>query len=169
MRELYFAYGSNMLTRRLRQPERAPSAVAVAVACLRDHRLTFAKRSHDGSGKCDAEHTGNMHDCVYGIVFEMDTAERRALDRVEGVGQGYGSRTVEVVAAGATLSAFTYYATITDATLRPYHWYKAYVTAGAAEHGLPQRYQDALAAVAAIRDPDEDRCARALAVLASGR
>lgn len=52
---LNFAYGSNMLTDRLR--ERVPSARPVAVARLAGHSLRWHKVSIDGSGKCDAEAT----------------------------------------------------------------------------------------------------------------
>src|SRR5438128_1900656 len=48
---LYFAYGSNMLTQRLKA--RVPSASPKTVAVLFDHGLRFHKRSQDGSGKCD--------------------------------------------------------------------------------------------------------------------
>jgi len=46
----YFAYGSNMLTRRLKAPLRAPSAVARAVASIAGFAVRFHKVSADGSG-----------------------------------------------------------------------------------------------------------------------
>ena len=48
----YFAYGSNLLTCRLRQ--RTPSARVVDRAILRQHELRWHKAATDGSGKCDA-------------------------------------------------------------------------------------------------------------------
>jgi len=59
---LYFAYGSNMLSARLQ--ERAPSATAIAIGKISGHRLCWHKRSRDGSGKCDAEVSENVKDCV---------------------------------------------------------------------------------------------------------
>ena len=49
---LYFAYGSNMLTARLR--ERMPSCKPLGIAKLPGHALRFHKRSKDQSGKCNA-------------------------------------------------------------------------------------------------------------------
>ena len=48
----YFAYGSNMLARRLTDPSRAPSAVACGVAEVRGFVVRFHKIGRDGSGKC---------------------------------------------------------------------------------------------------------------------
>ncbi len=76
-----------MLSRRLRA--RVPSAKPVATGFASDHRLTFDKVSVDGSGKCDAEKTGIPKDRVYGVVYEIDTADKPTLDRVEGLGNGY--------------------------------------------------------------------------------
>jgi hypothetical protein len=48
---LIFAYGSNMLERRL--TARTPSAIPVGTAYVEEYRLTFDKVSTDGSGKCE--------------------------------------------------------------------------------------------------------------------
>ena len=58
---LYFAYGSNMFSRRLKHSTRVPSAEVVGVGSIKGYRLTFDKRSNDGSGKCDAEATTNFN------------------------------------------------------------------------------------------------------------
>jgi gamma-glutamylcyclotransferase len=162
-----FAYGSNMLTRRLR--ERTPSATPVAVGRLDGHTLRWHKRGRmDGSGKCDAMASGDASDCIHGVVFELDAAEKAALDRAEGLGRGYDEKTVEIVAAGARVPATLYYATDVDASLRPYDWYKALVVAGARERGLPADYIAALEAVRSIADPDRRRESKHLALLAGG-
>ena len=93
----YFAYGSNMLTRRLKAPERAPSAEFVDTGYIARRRLTFDKLSRDDSGKCDAEETGNESDRVYGVIFEISYKEKPDLDRVEGCGKGYELETVDVI------------------------------------------------------------------------
>ena len=127
----YFAYGSNMLTDRLR--ERVPSATAIGIGRLGGHELRWDKRSgHDGSGKCDAEATGRQEDVVWGVVFELDPDEKSALDRAEGLGAGYMDKTVQVSTDAGPVTAVMYYAIDKDASLRPYHWYKALVIAGAA-------------------------------------
>jgi hypothetical protein len=44
-----------------------------------------------------------------------------------------------------------------DSTLRPYHWYKAFVVAGAYEHGLPGSYVEWIETTKSIEDSDESR------------
>jgi len=96
-RFLYFAYGSNLLTRRLQ--ERTPSGRAQAVGHVVGRRLRFSKRSDDGSGKADAELMSDAADQVEGVMFSIDTAQKQALDEAEGVGRGYEESYVEVITA----------------------------------------------------------------------
>src|SRR6202521_4452027 len=136
---LCFAYGSNMCTGRLRQ--RVPSAAPVRVARLLSHSLRFHKRSDkDGSGKADAYFTGEPEDLVWGVVFDIDPAEKPRLDAHEGLGHGYVERLVTVIdLAGGMHPAFTYTAEAghIDRTLRPYSWYRRFVVEGARQHDLP--------------------------------
>jgi hypothetical protein len=46
---LYFAYGSNMKSSRIKSKKRAPSAKAIGRAKLKGKRLAFNKVSKDGS------------------------------------------------------------------------------------------------------------------------
>ena len=163
MNILYFAYGSNMCTGRLTQ--RVPSAEPLFVAKLNQHRLTFHKRSNDGSGKGDAEFTGDDNDCVWGVVFEMPEAEKPKLDQAEGLGYGYREKTVSVVtAAGKTYTPIMYYADNKDVGLRPYSWYLRFVLDGAKQHGLSADYLSAIEATVTDEDPDRDRDRRERAV-----
>jgi hypothetical protein len=151
----YFAYGSNMLTDRLR--ERVPSAKAVGIGALPGHALRWDKRSGwDGSGKCDAEATSHK-DVVWGVLFEFDPQEKPLLDRAEAAGAGYLEKTVNVLTDDGPVTAVTYCATDKDPTLRPYHWYKALVIAGAREHGLPASYRSRLELVVTVSDPGAAR------------
>ena len=134
-----FAYGSNMLTARLR--ERVPSAVAIGTGRLSRHVLKWHKRSRDGSGKCDAEATGLIDDVVWGVLFELNAAEKPALDRAEGLNNGYVERKIEILTDRGPMSAVAYFAVAIDPSRRPYHWYKSFVVEGAREHGLPHEYQ----------------------------
>ena len=165
----YFAYGSNMLTRRLKAPERAPSAEFVDTGYVARRQLTFDKLSRrDGSGKCDAEETGNETDRVYGVIFEIKCSHKAALDTAEGRGKGYELETVEVIAKHGTVRARTYIATRKDRALRPYHWYKALVVAGAVEHDLPKSYVEWLRVFESKEDPHADRRAENEAILFAG-
>jgi len=155
----YFAYGSNMLTMRLR--ERVPSATPIGIGRLVGHALRWDKRSRrDGSGKCDAECTGRDDDVVWGVLFELDPAEKPALDAAEGLGAGYAEKAVDILTDEGPVSAVTYCATEKDPTLRPFHWYKDLVIAGAREHGLPVGYRSRLDLVVTVSDPDLARTRR---------
>jgi cation transport regulator ChaC len=160
---LYFSYGSNMSTPRLK--ERVPSARAIAVARLHKHRLKFHKKSKDNSGKCDAECTNDEKDVVYGVVFEIAASEKPELDKHEGLKNGYEEKSVSVnTDDGKELKAVTYYATNVDSKLKPYEWYKEHVIRGAHEHGLPAKYISTISAVEAMPDPDKSRHERELSI-----
>ncbi len=153
---LNFAYGSNMLSARLR--ERVPSARPAGTACLPGFSLRWHKVSVDGSGKCNVVEDATPGACVWGVVFASDFAQKDSLDKAEGLGNGYGSCEVSVLLrGGATLTAQAYVATRTDAAYLPYDWYKALVVAGAREHALPSDYVAMLEAQPCTVDGNEER------------
>jgi gamma-glutamylcyclotransferase len=150
---LYFAYGSNMSTRRL--VARVPSARAVAVAMLRGHRLAFHKIGKDGSAKCDVANTGDSNDVVYGVVFALPLSEKAMLDGIEGLGYGYAEKEIVVLSeSGEEFKAVTYYATNIDDMLIPVDWYVEHVLRGAREHGLPPDYISGIEAIESTPDPE---------------
>ncbi len=153
-----FAYGSNMLTGRIRK--RCPSATALGIAELHGHELRWHKRSRDGSGKCNVMQTSDATAVVYGVLYEIPVGEKPALDKAEGLGNGYEVRNGDVAFNGAPRMAAIYHATDIDPSLKPYTWYKAFVVAGAKEHNLPDKYIGRLVATDAIEDPDRERHAR---------
>jgi cation transport regulator ChaC len=153
---LYFAYGSNMLTKRLAQ--RTPSAKPAGTAYADGYALTFDKVSTDGSGKCHIERTPDVACRVNGVLFDIDESESAALDEAEGLGKGYDKAKINVRTTDGTLKeAIVYIATERDASLQPYHWYKALVVAGATEHRLPAECIEQLKAVASKQDANEAR------------
>ncbi|WP_200196283.1 gamma-glutamylcyclotransferase family protein [Halorhodospira abdelmalekii] len=155
----YFAFGSNMHTRRLQQ--RVPSAHPIGRAFLPERRLAFRKLGVDGSAKCDAQWTGNPADQLPGVLFEIDANELAALDAAEGAGSPFTvhyERIVVVVTqeGGAEVEALTYQA-VEEAIregLRPTPEYHQYVLQGAVEHGLPEWH------IAAIRQVTCNRSTR---------
>lgn len=160
---LYFSYGSNMSHRRLKQ--RVPSARFVVTATLANHSLRFHKSSKDGSGKCDAFHTGDSSDQILGAVFDISTDGKSKLDRVEGLGYGYEVKQVTLLTnEQEEIEAFTYYATNINELLKPYHWYKEHVVRGCNENALPPTYTEKVSAVESIEDPNQDRAERELAI-----
>lgn len=161
----YFAYGSNMSSRRLRA--RTKSARPVGVYTLPGFALRFHKVGKDGSGKCDAFRTGNSADRVVGVLYDLDAADEAPLDRIEGLGWGYRKEQVEVKGPGGDIeSAFTYCAIRIDRSLRPYSWYLEHVLAGAREAGLPEEYVAEIVRYDATPDPCEGRERAELAIYA---
>ena len=154
-----------MLSSRISDPERCPSARPLGVAILHGHELKWHKVSRkDGSGKCDIVE-GGKDSLVYGVLYDIDEAQRNNLDRAEGCGHGYDRKEVEVVHGESRVKACVYYATAIDAKLKPYDWYKALVIAGAKEHNLPQAYISQLESVKAVTDTDVSRAASNYALL----
>lgn len=155
---IYFAYGSNMSTARLRK--RTPSCKPIGIATLPAHELRFHKRSTDKSGKCNAFASGNDNS-VIGVLFSFDPAERTELDEAEGVGSGYEHAIVTVINhQGRRRKVLTYLATPDhiDDSLKPYGWYRDFVIAGSKEHGLPPEYiAERIESVKAIDDPNKTR------------
>jgi len=152
---LYFAYGSNMCSRRLQA--RVPSARAIGIGRLAQHRLRWQMPSLDGSAKCDIETTGDAAHEVWGVLFRFHSAERGTLDAAEGLGSAYTDRRVRVLTEAGAVEALVYQALRVGAGVRPYPWYRDFVLAGAREHGLPPAYQAWLATVEVMPDPDRDR------------
>ena len=160
---VYFAYGSNMSTRRLRQ--RTPSAIPLGIGKLLKHQLVLHKIGRDGSAKCDILNTGRVYDIVWGVLFKISTNERYLLDQAEGLGCGYEYKTVQVKSHESIITADTYYATHIDASLRPFDWYLNFVFKGAEEHGLPSSYLNSLKSWPMLIDPNSERRQRNFSLL----
>ncbi len=154
-RFLYFAYGSNLLSARLR--ERTPSARAVGVAVLPGYALRWHKAGADGSGKCDVFAVSGDASRVQGVVYDIAWADKPALHAAEALGVGYGEQQVRVQMGQEWVTAWVYVALERVHGWVPYHWYKDLVVAGAREHGLDADYIRALEAVPARDDADAAR------------
>ncbi len=159
-----FAYGTNMLARRLEQ--RVPGARRLGRAVLRGHQLRWHKLGNDGSGKCDVVPTAHDEGLIHGVLYEIAAADKAALDRAEGLGAGYDEKLVAVESEEGRLQAHLYFATRIDPTCLPFTWYKALVVAGALENALPPSYIDGLEATPAVEDADAARHGLHLALAA---
>jgi AIG2-like family len=171
----YFAYGSNMLSRRLRA--RCPSARVISVGQVYGRALAFSKRSIDGSAKATLVTNEAKDARAYGVLFEIIVAERAALDMAEGCGAGY-RRDDDLCVAVADgrqgrqdVRASTYIATAIAIDLPVYDWYRDLVLAGANEHKLPPEWIAALDGFVVIADPNPLRASRleALSILEKQR
>lgn len=159
----YFAFGSNLSSRRLLH--RLPGAEVATIATLAGHRLCWRKNDRGQSGKCDIDFTGAAQDIVHGVVYRVTEADRLELDVIESNGFGYRRKLVEVTAAdGALLEAFTYYAIDIDHEQQPFHWYKEHVLRGALEHGFPEDFIETIRATPSIDDHDSERHWRKLSI-----
>ena len=159
---LNFAYGSNMLSRRLLA--RVPSAKKKSIGILRGYELRWHKRSIDGSGKCDVVKVNNAAAYVYGVIYEIAGSEKNILDKAEGLGAGYGEIEIAIETQTGSVTAFLYFATDVDQTLEPYTWYKELVIAGAMENALPAEYVLMIERTPATIDSDDERSAKNLSL-----
>ena len=159
---LYFGYGSNMP--RARIEERLGPCERLGAASLPGWRLAFHKRGADGSGKCDAVRTNRPDDRLWGALDRLTEDQMEALDGIE---QGYDRRVVEVRFGEGFRSAGLYVAREDriDPELRPYHWYKELVLAGARELDLPADYVASIEEVVSCPDPSRERGHRNRAIL----
>lgn len=152
----YFAYGSNMSLARIQA--RVPEVRKLGVYQLAEHDLRFHMSSHDGSGKCDAFYTGNPEDKVLGVVYEIDEQGKAILDDIEGLGDSYLDKEVELLSlSGDPVTARTYYANRINSRLKPYFWYRYHVLTGARESNMPKTYIHRIEQVNCIADPDRQR------------
>jgi len=158
---LYFAYGSNMLSSRLKN--RCSSAKKLFVATADNFELNFSKRSNDGSGKGGIKSkTGSI---VLGVVFQISDCDLPALDRAEGKGYGYeriNDFQVSSLKEGQVLTT-TYIATDVNPNLKVYDWYLALVLAGAIENEFPRKYIKNLRSAPFEADPCKARKSRVVA------
>jgi hypothetical protein len=159
----YFAYGSNMSTRRL--SARVADARPLGTGILHGHELRFHKRGRDGSGKCDAYRVEREEARVFGVLFTLPPSAKAALDRFEGLGAGYEEKVVSVNTTDGSLTrAVTYYATDIEDGLLPYCWYKHHVLAGAKEFRLPADYVRTIANVPHASDVNPARRAGEMSI-----
>jgi len=155
----YFAYGSNMSLLRLQQ--RVPSAKRLEIVTLNGHQLRFHMSGNDDSGKCDSFETHHSEDIVIGALFEINANEKDALDKAEGLGDGYGEKFVFVKSlSGEKFEALTYYALKINESSIPYSWYLNHVIIGAKETEVPTEYLAIIESVQCIEDPDNNRDAQ---------
>lgn len=165
--ELYFAYGSNMLEKRLK--DRVGSALPFSNAWIRGYEVRCRKKSIDGSGKADLVETGNPEDIVHRVVYEFNPTDWGALDKHEGAtgnNPGYDRVPIQVHTGFGALEVTTYLARKgrIDESLQPYTWYRDLILYGAEQHGLPVDCRRKIEAIPDIPDSNENRHAKKEAV-----
>ncbi len=156
---VYFAYGSNLCLRRMR--ERVPSVHRIGTASLPGYALKWHKRSVDGSGKCSIAPADHDSPGVHGVLYSFPDQEKPHLDAVEGLGDGYDEVRVRVEGPSGPRLATTYIAASShvDSALIPYSWYHALVIDGANRAGLPPEYVRGMERVKTKDDEETERAA----------
>ncbi|TMP12122.1 gamma-glutamylcyclotransferase [Pseudoalteromonas sp. S3178] len=136
-----FSFGSNMSSNRLLA--RLPQAKRVGTAVLKGYELTFNMLFKDGSGKCSIQKNDDKNALVYGVVYEVNEAEKAVLDTIEG--PGYDCVAIKpTLLDGEQIEAHCYIANTHDNDVLPYDWYIQHVHRGALEAGVPKEYSDAI-------------------------
>ena len=152
----YLAYGSNLHL--LRLVDRVPNVCFIGITKLERCRLVFHKQSIDGSSKCTLTF-GDDSACAWGAIYEIPEIEVQLLDKVEGLNNGYDKHHMSVNVAGEDVIVFTYLASKSHLVydLKHYHWYKAFVLAGAHQRQFPKDYLEYIDGVDSQYDNDLTR------------
>ena len=136
---LYFAYGSNMCTRYLR--DCCPSAEPVMPAALANFHIEFRRYSTNLEGGISTIQPA-PGELVHGVLFAIPTTEIETLDVLENVPDGLYTRNTFLVldAAGAWRGAELYRIVTPEGPFEPAGRYIDWMLEGAREHGLPDDY-----------------------------
>lgn len=138
MVDVYFAYGSNMSTRRLQ--ERIDAARPLGRARMPGWRLVCNKQGRDESGKANLMPADGA--TAWGVLFELPRVAWPVLDRLEG---GYRRESHPVWCEGDRVrEAQVYLAIAPRDPLEVFDWYRDWMIEGAREHGLPGAYVRAI-------------------------
>lgn len=146
---LYFAYGSNLLARRIRLNNK--TAVVKSIGYIKNFRLDFQRFSKRwrGASATIVETEGSI---VWGVIWELDCSNLSTLDRQEGVQDNiYHAMSVDVeIPDGKILNCRVYqqcdnpkeYIKPADLPMerRPSPLYLGMIKKGAEENNLPSDY-----------------------------
>jgi gamma-glutamylcyclotransferase len=133
----YFAYGSNMSRAQMRS--RAGELLEERPGRLENYEILFNKKVRGGTATANIRPAQGQ--VVEGVLYKINEAAFRGLDRAEGAPQHYRRIEVNVRDAnGQTVAAQVYIATKVEKGLRPAAHYLKTILDGAAEHNLPSEY-----------------------------
>ncbi|XP_014366975.2 gamma-glutamylcyclotransferase [Papilio machaon] len=150
---LYFAYGSNLLKKRIHINN--PSAIFLGIGRLDDHQLDFIKYSDHWRGASATIVPTKSHH-VWGAIWRLHNKDLKSLDWQEGVETNwYFPKIVKVVTPdGVDLECRTYQQTINPPPRtegeeiphdrRPSITYLNCILTGAVECKLPKEYIEKL-------------------------
>jgi cation transport regulator ChaC len=134
----YFAYASNMNRAQMRS--RAGQLLEDRLARLENYELVFNKKARGGGAHANIRPAPGK--AVEGVLYKINEAAFRMLDRAEGAPEHYRRIEVEVRdASGQPFAAQVYIASkVEKGSLRPAAHYLKTILDGAAEHNLSADY-----------------------------
>ncbi len=146
VRDLYFAYGSNMNLQQI--GSRCSRPTVVSIARLADHRLMFYGYSWTWDGALETVEPMIGAE-VWGVLFALSRLDWERLDdwqgaRMDGCGMYFHSPITVMDQNGYTVGARMYKKDINGIAQDPSREYLEYIVRGAAENGLPAGYIEAL-------------------------
>ncbi|MCF6438957.1 gamma-glutamylcyclotransferase [Pseudoalteromonas luteoviolacea] len=147
---LYFAYGSNLSSLRLKQ--RLPHVKLKGIATLQGYQLTFDMLSTDGSAKCNIIKSTEQS-VVYGAVYVLSHAQISHLDDIEGSRYDRAQFNV-LMGKGSHACVHCYVANTFINKELPFDWYTHHVLVGAQEHGFPSDYIEMIKMQKSTADAD---------------
>lgn len=148
MKDLYFAYGSNMNLSQI--SSRCSRPVAISTACLKDHRLIFCGHSDVWDGGIETVEPAPGED-VWGVLFSLSNMNWERLDmwqdaRMDGGGLYFHIPMVVADMQGHEHYVRLYKKDVQKEPTNPSREYLDFIVQGAIENGLPDPYIDALKA-----------------------
>jgi gamma-glutamylcyclotransferase (GGCT)/AIG2-like uncharacterized protein YtfP len=106
--ELYFAYGSNLDIKQVRQRCRGCDIRKVAIGYLPGHRLAFTQFYEPWGGGV-ADIVKSPKSCVWGILYELSLDSLKLLDAYEGYPTDYDRTKYNIITSeGRGLKAWVY-------------------------------------------------------------
>ncbi|MFI1163022.1 gamma-glutamylcyclotransferase family protein [Streptomyces sp. NPDC020801] len=132
---LYFAYGSNISSRQMR--DRCPSAQRIGIAHLYGWRRSFCVPAPHMSGLAAGIQRSDVESSyVVGVAYEMSSLDQQRLDDIER--GGYRPQRVEIKVGGVHRDAYTHVPvqTVPEAVSEIPRSYLEVMISGAEENGL---------------------------------
>lgn len=133
---------------------RVPSAEFCCTGRVEKRQIRLHKTGGDGSAKANCLWTGDAGDEVWGVIYEIDPADKLSLDKAEGLGAGYDEEIIAIHTDSGVVMAQVYIANpaYIDDSLAPLSWYMKYIITGAADWQLPAAYIERLRQFATCED-----------------
>ncbi|MHB1117926.1 MAG: gamma-glutamylcyclotransferase family protein [Minisyncoccota bacterium] len=131
----YFAYGSNMLRKRIE--DRVGTVADLGMGVLGKYKIKFNKQGKDGSGKTNIVPDSDSR--VLGVVYELSEEQLGILDGKE-VGYKREPLPIEINGKFADIEVYIALANTINDNLLPTMEYLTHLINGAKEHGFPSEY-----------------------------